>query len=66
MCPNLFKKPKVPGVLPSPAKVADPTQIGDARKAEDLALFDGTPDLRVDRSTTGGGVGSGGSGLGTM
>lgn len=55
--------PKVPGPDPQPQKVADPQQIGEARKAEDKTLFGGIPDLRVDRSTTSGGVGAGGSGL---
>lgn len=61
---NLFKK--TPGKLPDPEKIAEPTAIGDARKAEDTALFGGVPNLRVDRSATSGGVGADGSGLGTM
>lgn len=54
---------KVPGPTPQPEKTADPQQIGQARQQEDQTLFGGIPDLRVDRSTTGGGVGAGGSGL---
>lgn len=53
----------VPGPAAQPEKTADPQQIGQARQAEDQTLFGGIPDLRVDRSTTGGGVGAGGSGL---
>lgn len=55
--------PTVGGPTPQPGKTADPQEIGAARKAEDQTLFGGIPDLRVDRSTTGGGVGAGGSGL---
>jgi hypothetical protein len=61
-----FPKPKsatVPDPTPQPQKTADPQEIGAARQAEDQTLFGGIPDLRVDRSTTGGGVGAGGSGL---
>lgn len=56
-------KAKVGAPTPQPEKTADPQQIGQARQAEDQTLFGGIPDLRVDRSTTGGGVGAGGSGL---
>ncbi|RWP84739.1 MAG: hypothetical protein EOR11_19965 [Mesorhizobium sp.] len=57
------KSPTVPDAAAQPEKTADPQQIGQARQAEDQTLFGGIPDLRVDRSTTGGGVGAGGSGL---
>ncbi|MDG4856422.1 hypothetical protein [Mesorhizobium sp. WSM4982] len=57
------QKANVPAPDAQPEKVADPQALGAARKAEDQTLFGGIPDLRVDRSTTGGGVGAGGSGL---
>lgn len=59
------KTPKadVPPPTAQPEQTAEPQQIGQARQAEDQTLFGGIPDLRVDRSTTGGGVGAGGSGL---
>lgn len=59
------KTPKatVPAPDAQPQKTADPQEIGAPRKAEDQTLFGGIPDLRVDRSTTSGGVGAGGSGL---
>ncbi len=66
MCIRFGGKPKTQGILPDPEKVADPTEVGTARKQEDNSLFGGIPDLRVDRSSTSGGVGAGGSGLGTM
>ncbi|MBK3400431.1 hypothetical protein [Methylobacterium ajmalii] len=49
---------------PPPAPLAEETDPTAPRKAEDKANYDSTtPSLRVDRSTTSGGVGAGGSGL---
>jgi hypothetical protein len=52
--------------IAEPEKTAEPPAIGDARKAEDEALFGGVPDLRVDRSATSGGATAGGTGLKMM
>lgn len=58
-------KPKpIPKTQPKPQPSADPTEIGEVRKAEDESLFGGVPDLRyTDNSLTGGGLDAGGSGL---
>lgn len=56
------KQKDVPKSIPAPAKSPEVPEVGAARKAEDDALFGGVPDLRVDRSATGGGVATG-SGL---
>ncbi len=51
--------------VPEPQKTAEPDEIGSARKAEDEDLFgSSTPDLRVDRPSTG--TVAGGSGLKLM
>lgn len=64
MCfPKTPKPTPVPKELPKPEAVAEPDEIGVARAAEDDSLFGGIPDLRVDRSLTGGGAGASGSGL---
>lgn len=55
--------PKVPAPTPEPQKVADPQQIGSARKAEDQTLFGGIPDLRVDRAAAPAALNTGGAGL---
>lgn len=60
------KTPTVPDPTPQPQKVADPTDIGAARKAEDNTLFGGVPDLRVDRSAAPASIPAGGAGLGTL
>jgi hypothetical protein len=57
---------KVPDPTPEPQKVADPQEIGGARKAEDKTLFGGIPDLRVDRNSAPAAVNTGGAGLGTL
>jgi hypothetical protein len=51
--------------VPQPEQTAEPTQIGQTRKAEDTSLFGGVPDLRVDR-TTPAAVTNAGSGLALM
>lgn len=56
-------KANVPAPTPQPEKTADPTEIGDARKAEDETLFGGIPDLRVDRSAAPTSMPAGGAGL---
>lgn len=62
------KKPNttLPKEQSQPEAVATPDEIGASRKAEDQTLFGGVPDLRVDRSATGGGATAGGSGLKVM
>lgn len=58
MC--FFPKAKtIPKDLPPPSKAPDVPEVGAARTAEDNALFGGVPDLRVDRSATGGGIATG-------
>lgn len=52
--------------VPQPDATAEPTAIGKPRAAEDTTLFGGTPDLRVDRSTTPAAVSTGGTGLNLM
>lgn len=68
MC--IFKPPKpnatVSQTVPSPQPTADPTPVGDVRKAEDKELYGGTPDLRVARTQTPSSVTSGGAGLKLM
>lgn len=64
MC--IFGRPKdkkLANPIAQPEKVATDQEIGEARVAEDEALFGGIPDLRVDRSATSGGVATGGSGI---
>lgn len=63
MCFNPPKQKKLADPIPQPEKVAEPSEIGDARKAEDETLFGGVPDLRVDRSVTSGGTTADGTGL---
>lgn len=68
----LFSKPKQNKIInqttPEPEKTAEPSEIGDARRAEDQELFGegGTPQLRVDRAGTPASVGASGSGLKLM
>lgn len=66
----LMPKPKQNKVInqtvPDPQETADPTEIGGARKAEDKALFGGTPDLRTSRNSTPAAVANSGSGLKLM
>lgn len=57
------KQQKVPQEQKQPEPIANPDEVGEARIAENDALFGGVPDLRVDRSATGGGATSGGAGL---
>lgn len=53
--------------VPDPEATADPSEIGDARKMEDEALFGSeSPDLRVNRNGTPAGVEASGSGLKLM
>lgn len=68
MC--MFKQPKpnkvVQQTVPSPQPTAEPTEVGDVRKAEDEELYGGVPDLRVARTSTPASVSTGGAGLKLM
>lgn len=57
------KQTKLAKPIQAPEDAAPPEEIGAARAAEDELLFGGVPDLRIDRSAVGGGVGAGGTGL---
>lgn len=59
MCFIKQKDVKQRDPLPSPEKVADPTDIGSSRQREDEELFGGVPDMRVDRTAVGEGVAEG-------
>lgn len=67
MCFGGGNKKQTPAPAPAPAPpapIAEEQGITDPRKAEDKSLFgSSTPSLRVDRSTTSGGVGADGAGL---
>lgn len=72
MCFGAKAAPQQTPLAPAPAP-APPEQPAEAqdpvspRKAEDKELFGtSTPDLRVDRSVSSGGVGSGGTGIRMM
>lgn len=64
-----FSRPKVntttPAAAPAPPDpVAEPTELLSRRRQEDVANYGvSSPSLRVDRSSTEGGVGAGGYGL---
>lgn len=63
MCIDFGRKMKLSRPIAAPKKTAEPAEVGSARKKEDGELFDGVPQLRVDRSATGGGAGAGGAGI---
>lgn len=52
-----------PAAPEPPAEPPELPEIGAARKREEDETFGGTPTLRIDRSITTGGIGSGGAGL---
>lgn len=59
-------KAETPAPAPEPpAPPAEEQSVTAARKAEDKSLYgtSAAPSLRIDRSTTSGGVAAGGSGL---
>lgn len=60
--------PAPPPAAPAPAPVE--AEVGSARRQEETRMFGNLgpirgPQLRIDRSVAGGGVGSGGSGVAT-
>lgn len=52
MCIDGGDQPQLADPAPKPEKSALPSDIGDARKAEDEQLFGGKPDLAAPRTST--------------
>lgn len=63
MCIFGKKQSPTPQSTAPAAEAAQQTDVGSKRSQENIDLFGGVPDLKVDRSATEGGLAADGSGL---